>query len=547
MSAPDLVRLEAEGITVLGPLKDRFDEILTPEALAFLAMLHRRFEDRRQGLLRRRDKLQVELDRGFLPRFRSRTAVIRDGDWRVGAIPPDLLDRRVEITGPVDRKMIIHALNSGASVFMADFEDATSPTWANLVGGQVHLRDAVRRTIEMVSPKDGSVLRLKDKTATLLVRPRGWHLPEKHLRVDGTPMSGALFDFGLFFFHNVRAQLERGTGPYFYLPKLEDHREARLWHEVFTRAEQEFDLPLGTIKATVLIENVLATFEMEEILYALRDYIVGLNCGRWDYIFSFIKKFRNDPGRVFPDRALVTMDQPFLRAYTQLLVKVCHRRGAFAIGGMAAQIPIGGDAEANRQALEKVNRDKTREADDGFDGTWVAHPGLVEPVKAIFEARLAGRPNQLDRQREDVKVRARDLLAVPEGTITEGGLATNIEVTLRYMASWLSGKGCVPIHHLMEDAATAEISRSQIWQWIRHSARLNTGKVITSTVYRQVRDATRDALRAELGAEGWEKGRYEAALDLLDWVVLAPEFVPFLTLPSYERLLGLEDLERRVT
>ncbi len=536
---PELAELEGKGIQLRGAMHPGFEEILTPEALQLVAMLHRRFDKKRRGLLRRRDRVQKKLDAGWLPDFLPATANIRQGDWTVGPIPADLQDRRVEITGPVDRKMVIHALNSGARVFMADFEDATSPTWTNLIQGQLNLRDAVARTIEFAPPDGGPVLRLNSRVATLVVRPRGWHLDEAHCLVDGEPVSASLFDFGLFFFHNARRLVAGGSGPYFYLPKLEDHREARVWNEVFIRAQRALRIPLGSIKATVLIETVLAAFEMHEILFALRDHAAGLNCGRWDYIFSFIKKFRSRPDFVLPDRGQVTMDCPFLRAYTQLVVQTCHRRRAHAIGGMAAQIPVRADAEANREAMERVVADKTREVNDGHDGTWVAHPGLVGVVTEIFDAGLAG-PNQLHRLRDELRVGAADLLAVPRGTITEAGLRRNIYVAIVYLEAWLGGRGCVPIHHLMEDAATAEISRSQIWQWVRHRALLQDGRPVTVKLYHALRDQELAVIQGEVGEARWSRGRHLGAAALMDRLTESPELVPFMTVPAYEELLTTE-------
>jgi malate synthase len=515
-----------------------FEEILTAGALDFLAMLHREFNGRRLELLDRRRARQRRLDEGELPSFLEETRHIRESDWRVHPAPPDLQDRRVEITGPTDRKMVINALNSGASVFMADFEDATSPTWKNLVEGQLNLRDAIDRTIEFTGP-EGKRYRLNPRTATLLARPRGWHLDEAHVRIDGQPLSGSLFDFGLYFFHNVHRLLGRGSGPYFYLPKLESHLEARLWNDVFEAAQDTVGVPRGTIKATVLIETILAAFEMDEILYELRDHIVGLNCGRWDYIFSFIKKFRNHAGFVLPDRATVGMDRHFLRSYTQLVVKTCHRRGAHAMGGMAAQIPIKHDAEANQAALDKVTADKKREVGDGHDGTWVAHPGLVELARTVFDQGMPG-ANQLDRRREDVNVTAADLLAVPEGSRTEKGVRHNITVGLLYLEAWLSGLGCVPIFNLMEDAATAEISRSQLWQWIRHGARLDDGRMMTVALYRRLVGEELDNIRALAGDSRFAQGNYGLAAGIFDRLITQPEFTEFLTLPAYEELLKLE-------
>src|SRR5947209_76684 len=451
--------------------------ILTPEARAFLSKLGGAFEPRRQELLAQRRTVQQDIDNGKLPDFLPGTAEIRQGDWKVAPIPRDLRDRRVEITGPVDRKMIINALNSGANVFMADFEDSNSPTWNNNIEGQHNLRDAVRGTIRYESP-EGKRYQVGPNPATLFVRPRGWHLDEKHFLVDGKPISASLFDFGLFFFHNAAALLAKGTGPYFYLPKLESHLEARLWNDVFNLAQDELGIPRGTIRATVLIETVVAAFEMDEILYELKDHSAGLNCGRWDYIFSFIKKFRQRPDCVLPDRARVTMDRHFLKSYVDLLIQTCHRRRAHAMGGMAAQIPIKHDPVANEAALEKVRQDKLREVRAGHDGTWVAHPGLVPVAQQVFDATMTG-PNQLHVTRDDARVTAADLLAVPDGEITEAGLRTNVDVGIQYLESWLRGVGCVPICNLMEDAATDEISRSQVAQWLRHGARLTDGRQVT--------------------------------------------------------------------
>src|SRR5213082_1718687 len=458
-----------EHVQLKGKVEGRAAEVLTPQALSFVARLQREFAGRRRELLRLRDERQTRLDAGEMPQFLVTTSSVRESDWKVGKAPQDLQDRRVEITGPTDRKMLINALNSGARVFMADFEDANSPTWSNLVEGQVNLIDAIERRIDFTSP-EGKEYRLNDKVATLLVRPRGWHLDERHVEVDGKPMSGSLFDFGLYFFHNAERQLKKGSGPYFYLPKLESHLEARLWNDVFNLAQDELGVPRGTIRATVLIETILPAFEMDEILYELRDHSAGLNAGRWDYMFSVIKKFRDREEFVLPDRGQVTMTVPFMRAYTELLVKTCHRRGAHAIGGMAAFIPSRRDPEVNEIALARVREDKLREAGDGFDGTWVAHPDLVPVATAVFDDVLGERPNQLDRQRDDVRVEAADLLnvAATPGGVSEEGVRLNLSVGIQYIASWLNGVGAAAINNLMEDAATAEISRSQIWQWLRH-------------------------------------------------------------------------------
>ena len=522
-------------LTVHGPGVDDAEHVLTPEALAFVADLTRRFEPRRRELLDARRRRQEALRTGARPDFLPETRAIREGDWTVATTPDDLQDRRVEITGPVDRKMIINALNSGARVFMADFEDANTPSWTNNVVGQLNLRDAVRGCIEYVSP-EGKQYSLNKKTAVLMVRPRGWHLPEKHLLVDGEPVSGALFDFALYFYHNAHALLAKRTGPYFYLPKLENHLEARLWNDVFVTAQRELGLPTGTVRATVLIETMLAAFVMDEILYELRDHIVGLNCGRWDYIFSFIKKFRSRPEFVLPDRALVTMTTHFMRSYSQLTIKTCHRRGAHAMGGMAAQIPIKNDPEANAEALGRVREDKLREVGDGHDGTWVAHPGLVPIALEVFNERMPG-PNQLNRLREDVHVTAADLLAVPDGPITERGLRVNINVGLRYLESWLRGLGCVPIFNLMEDAATCEISRTQIWQWIRYPRGvLDDGRKITVELFRSVMDEELGKIRADVGPEAYEQGKFPLARTIFDQVTTSETLVDFLTLPAYEYL-----------
>jgi malate synthase len=504
-----------------------YEEILTPEAIGFAVELEREFGPERRRLLTRRAEVQRRLDAGWKPDFLPETGEIRDGDWRVAPIPRDLQDRRVEITGPTDRKMVINALNSGANVFMADFEDANTPTWQNLIDGHANLGDAVRRKITYDDPQTGRHYVLNDKPAVLFVRPRGWHLPEAHVLVDGEPMSGALFDFALFFFHNARELLARGTGPYFYLPKLENHLEARLWNNVFLHAQARLGLPKGTIRATVLIETILAAFEMEEILWELRDHSAGLNCGRWDYIFSFIKKFAEDPDCVLPDRGQVTMTTHFLRSYSLLLIKTCHRREIHAMGGMAAQIPIRGDPAANAAAMERVRADKEREAGDGHDGTWVAHPGLVAIAKEAFD-RAMPLPNQIARQRQDIGVGVADLLAIPKGTITEAGLRQNLNVGIGYIEAWLRGTGCVPLYNLMEDAATAEISRAQVWQWISHGARLEDGRRIDRALCCAM-------LNEELAKldDAPRSGRYQDAAKLLDELIESDTFPEFLTLPAY--------------
>ncbi|HKV58934.1 MAG TPA: malate synthase A [Ktedonobacteraceae bacterium] len=524
-----------ENIEFSGEVTPEFAEILTPEAMGFVAMLVRAFRDRREELLQRRARRQAEIDAGTMPDFLPETEHIRNSDWTIAPIPDDLQDRRVEITGPSERKMVINALNSGAKVFMADFEDSLSPTWERTVSGQINLRDAVRRTITFSNP-DGKQYALNEKTATLLVRPRGWHLIEKHVLIDGKPVSGGIFDFGLYFFHNVRALLERGTGPYFYLPKLENHLEARLWNDIFVMAQKELGIPQGTIKATVLIETILATFEMDEILYELREHSSGLNCGRWDYIFSAIKKFRKIPDYILPDRAQVTMTTHFMHSYSLLAIKTCHRRNAHAIGGMAAQIPIKNDPQANEDALAKVRADKHREATDGHDGTWVAHPGLVAIAMEEFDKVMPG-PNQIDRKREDVHVTAADLLKIPEGTITEAGLRTNISVSLQYLESWLRGSGCVPINNLMEDAATVEISRAQIWEWIRHpDGVLNDGRKVTVDLFHELLQDEMAKLRSAIGDAQFAKRKFKTAAEILDSIITSDQFVEFLTLPAYQYL-----------
>jgi malate synthase len=524
------------GVEVRAVIAPEFTSILTPDALAFVAKLARKFEAQRRELMAARAQRQAGFDAGKLPDFLPETREVRDSEWTVAAAPRDLQDRRVEITGPTDRKMVINALNCGANVFMADFEDSNAPTWENMIEGQVNLRDAVARTIAFTGP-DGRRYALNDRIATLLVRPRGWHLLERHVYVDGAPVSGAIFDFALYFFHNAKALLARETGPYFYLPKLESHLEARLWNEIFVAAQREIGVPQGTIKATVLIETVLAAFEMDEILYELREHCVGLNIGRWDYIFSCIKKFHANRDFCLADRAQVTMTAPFMRAYALLLVKTCHRRNAFAMGGMAAQIPIKNDPAANAAALEKVRADKVREATDGCDGTWVAHPGLVEIAKAVFDEHMPT-PNQVHRKRDDVQVSARELLDFqPAQPVTEAGLRGNISVGIQYIGAWLAGNGCVPVYNLMEDAATAEISRSQIWQWIRSPRGvLEDGRKVTRELVAKLLPEELARVRADLGEDGWRAGRYEEAARLFERLVMDDGYTEFLTLPGYDLL-----------
>jgi malate synthase len=531
------IQQNLDGIEIAGPLSENFSEILTPEALQLVAKLHRSFNGRRQELLERRNRRQEELDHGKTPDFLPETAQIRASDWKVASIPKDIADRRVEITGPTDRKMVINALNSGAKVFMADFEDANAPTWPNMVDGHLNLRDAIRRTIEFQSP-EGKAYRLKDEVAVLFVRPRGWHLVEKHLRVDGEPVAGGLFDFGLYLFHNAKELLSRGSGPYFYLPKMESHLEARLWNDVFNLAQDEIGIPRGSIRATVLIETILAAFEMDEILYELRDHSAGLNCGRWDYIFSCIKRFRNKPDFILADRALVTMTTHFMRSYSLLCIKTCHRRGIHAMGGMAAQIPIKNDEKANAEAFAKVKADKEREANDGHDGTWVAHPGLVPVALEAFNAVMTS-PNQIDRKREDVQVTVQDLLQFgPEEPITEKGLRTNVSVGVQYLEAWLRGSGAVPIFNLMEDAATAEISRAQVWQWIRSpKGKLDDGRKVRADLFRQILAEELQKIKTSVGETRFAKGRYIEAAKLFSDLTTSDTYVDFLTLPGYE-LLG---------
>jgi malate synthase len=530
-------------IALSGQIAAAHVSVLTPAAQEFLSELHRRFDVQRRALLSARAARQARFDAGELPDFLAETRAIREGDWTVAEIPAALRDRRVEITGPVDRKMIINALNSGAQVFMADFEDSTAPTWNNLLDGQINLRDAIAGTIEFCAA-DGRVYRLKSDPAVLMVRPRGWHLPEKHVRVDGEVMSGAMFDFGLFVFHNGKTLHSRERGPYLYLPKLQSWREAALWDAAIEFAEQRLGLPVGTIKVTVLIETLPAVFEMHEILHALRRRCVGLNCGRWDYIFSYIKTFRRHRDRVLPERGQVAMTVPFLRAYSELLIQTCHRRGAFAMGGMAAQIPISGDAVANDAALARVRADKLREVSAGHDGTWVAHPGLIPVAREVFDAQMTA-PNQLHVARADVRVTRDELIAAPTGTITRAGLLNNIDVCVRYLAAWLDGLGCVPIHHLMEDAATAEIARTQLWQWLHRSdapagapaggnLRLDDGTPLDFTLF----DAALSGIGERLPDHGLPgQGRIAAAAQLLAELTHAPELADFLTLPAYAELV----------
>ncbi len=533
-----------ESVEFHAPITQRFAEILTPQAVAFVTGLQREFNGRRKQLLAARAARQKRIDAGEKPDFLSETKAIRDGDWTVAPLPADLLDRRVEITGPVDRKMIINALNSSAKVFMADFEDSTTPTWENLIEGQINLRDAIRRTITFQDENTGKSYKLNENPAVLFVRVRGWHMEERHMIVDGEPVSGGIFDFGMHLFHNAEELLAGGSGPYFYLPKMESHLEARLWNDIFVRAQTQLGLKAGSIKSTVLIETILAAFEMDEILYELREHSAGLNCGRWDYIFSFIKKFSGDESILLPDRAQVTMTTHFMRSYSKLCIKTCHRRRVSAMGGMSALIPIKSDAQANETAIAGVRADKEREAADGHDGTWVAHPGLVPVALEVFN-RVMPEPNQIDKQLPDLAVTAADLLEVPVGSITEAGLRQNVAVGLGYLEAWLRGIGCVPLFNLMEDAATAEISRAQLWQWVHHHARLDDGRAVTTDL---VEAAIVDELARVKGEVGMEQYRaYRRAAELLSELVRAEMFTEFLTIAAYPRVLEREHYFRSST
>jgi len=526
-----------QGVELHATLADRYNTILTPAALEFAVALHREFNGRRKELLAARVARQARLDAGERPNFLPETEQIREVAWTVAPLPADLLDRRVEITGPVDRKMIINALNSGAKVFMADFEDSTTPTWENVLDGQLNLRDAVRRTITFSDPNTGKQYALKENPAVLFVRARGWHLEERHVWVDGEAMSGSIFDFAFYLFHNAKELLKRKTGPYYYLPKMESHLEARLWNDIFLRAQEKLGLKRGTIKATVLIETILATFEMDEILYELREHSAGLNCGRWDYIFSFIKKLAGDTTMLLPDRGQITMTTHFMRSYSKLAIKTCHKRKVSAMGGMSAFIPIKSDPEANERALAQVRADKEREATDGHDGTWVAHPGLVPVALEVFD-RIMPQPNQIDKQLRDYHPTAADLLQVPTGTITEAGLKQNVAVGMGYLEAWLRGIGCVPLFNMMEDAATAEISRSQLWQWVHHHAKLEDGRAVTAALCDEYIDLELARAKEAYGASRYEA--YEHAAFLIRELIKAPKFQDFLTVPAYARVLDHE-------
>ena len=516
-------------------VENRYPEILTDEALTFLSALHEKFNDRRLELLENREEQQKHFDRGNFPEFPPETRSIRESDWTAGEIPHDLQDRRVEITGPVDRKMIINALNSGAKTFMADLEDSNSPTWHNSMQGQQNLKDANKRTIALDDPKRGKSYRLNDNPAVLLVRPRGLHLDERHLLFNDKKASGSLVDFGLYAFHNTRIMLERGTAPYFYLPKLEHYTEARWWNEVFTFAEEYLKVPVGTFKATVLIETITASFQLDEIIYELKEHIVGLNCGRWDYIFSYIKKFKNHPDFVVPNRDQVTMTTPFMDAYSKLVIQRCHKRGIHAMGGMAAQIPIKNDEEANAAAIEKVRKDKEREAKNGHDGTWVAHPALVAVAMDEFNKHMPT-PNQLHVSRDDVTITEKDLVELPQGSVTEAGVRKNINVGILYLEAWLRGHGAVALYNLMEDAATAEISRTQLWQWLKNKVRLDDGRTFNRALYDELFDDEVKKIKAVIGKENLGNSRLERAIDLFNELVIADEFEEFLTLPAYQHI-----------
>jgi malate synthase len=529
---------EAPGVAITVPRVERQDEVLTADALRFVAELQRRFGGRRQELLAKRQERRAAAARAGRVDFLAETRAVReDAGWRVAPAPPALTDRRVELTGPTERKMLVNALNSGARVYMADFEDSNSPTWSNMVGGQASLTDAIERRIDFTSP-EGKEYELGENPATLVVRPRGWHLDERHLLVDDAPVTGAFMDFGLYFFRNARSLLDKGAGPYFYLPKMESHLEARLWNDIFVFAQDALGIPQGSVRATVLVETIFAAFEMEEILFELRDHASGCNAGRWDYIFSLIKTFRERDDFVLPDRNTVTMTVPFMRAYTELMVKTCHRRGAFAIGGMAAFIPNRRDPEVTAAALDKVRQDKDREARDGFDGSWVAHPDLVPVAMEVFDRALGDRPNQLDRQRDDVEVDAGQLLdvAATPGEMTEAGLRNNVEVGIRYIESWLRGVGAAAINNLMEDVATAEISRSQVWQWVHNSVRLSSGEQVDAALVRRIADEELSRLRDAMGEQAYDSARFKEAREVFEQVALADDFADFLTLPAYRFL-----------
>jgi len=527
--------IQKSSLVIKGSIHSDYESILSNGALCFIEKLERKFRSRRENILLNRLDAQQKIDQGVYPDFLVETENVRSADWQIGTIPDDLLDRRVEITGPVSRKMIINALNSGVKVFMADFEDSNSPTWNNIMDGQINLRDAVNKSITFTNAHNNKFYKLNDSIATLMVRPRGWHLYEKNIELDNVPISASILDFGLFFYHNAKEQISNGSGPYFYLPKLEHYKEAELWNDVFIMAQEELNIPVGTIKATVLIETILAAFQMDEILYALKEHSAGLNCGRWDYIFSFIKKFKNNPDFVLPDRSEVTMGRHFLKSYVELLIHTCHKRGAHAMGGMAAQIPIKNDDEANTIALNKVEKDKKREANAGHDGTWIAHPGLASIALDAFNDVMPG-DNQINTPLANCKISQSDLLQVPSGTITEFGVRENIRVGVQYLEAWLSGNGCVPLYNLMEDAATAEISRSQLWQWLKHKKEMTNGVIITATYYNQIMEDELNKIQAMYGKDYFNNRKFSLASEMFLNMISGDVLDEFLTLPAYEHI-----------
>ena len=518
----------------LVPISELDKNVLSNEAIEFATLLQKTFNPKRLEILQIREQRQAEINSGVMPNFLIETESIRKNDWKISPIPDDLKDRRVEITGPVDRKMIINALNSNVKVFMADFEDSTSPTWENIINGQINLKDAINKTISFTN-LNGKHYVLNDNTATLMVRPRGWHLEEKHIQYEGNPFSASIFDFAIYFYNNAHNLIESNSGPYFYLPKLESHHEARLWNDIFNMAQDELNIPRGTIKATVLIETIFAAFEMDEILFELKEHSVGLNCGRWDYIFSFIKKFRNHADFILPDRSIVTMDCHFLKSYVNLLIQTCHKRGAHAMGGMAAQIPIKNNPIANENALQRVKYDKEREAKAGHDGTWIAHPGLAPIALEAFDAFMPNE-NQINISKKNISINSHDLLKVPEGKITENGIRTNLRVGIHYVAAWLSGNGCVPLYNLMEDAATAEISRAQLWQWIHHNTTLDNGINITPMLIDKLKDEEMNVIKDEVGEEKFNEGKFFEACDLFISMINNDDFDEFLTIPAYNKI-----------
>ena len=527
--------IEQSALVIKVPIQSGYESILSNDALCFIEKIERKFRDRREVLLNNRIVVQEKIDQGVFPDFLSDTEHIRSSNWKVNPIPNDLLDRRVEITGPVSRKMIINALNSGVKVFMADFEDSNSPTWNNIIEGQINLRDAVNKTITFTNPHNDKFYQLNDSVATLMVRPRGWHLYEKNVELDGIPVSASIFDFGLFFYHNAKNQIANGSGPYFYLPKLEHHHEAELWNDIFIMAQEELDIPNGSIKATVLIETILAAFQMDEILHALKEHSAGLNCGRWDYIFSFIKKFKNNKEFVLPDRSEVTMDRHFLKSYVELLINTCHKRGVHAMGGMAAQIPIKNDEQANIAALNKVEVDKKREANAGHDGTWIAHPGLASIALNAFNDVMPNN-NQINKELTPCMVSQSDLLKVPKGDITESGVRENIRVGVQYLEAWLSGNGCVPLYNLMEDAATAEISRSQLWQWLKHKKEIDNGHIINSAYYNQIMSEELKKIKILYGEDKYNDKNFSLASEMFLNMISGETLDEFLTLPAYKHI-----------